>query len=499
MRLIIVGGGTAGWLTAAVLHKNFNSGERPLIDIVLVEPANIGRIGVGEATIPTLRRTLAYLGIPEADFLRATQATLKHGIRFADWAEPGHVYYHPFEAFSPDSRQTAINQWLARRAQGHGRPFAYDLGVQAYAADARRSPKLLTDPDYAGYLNYAYHLDAELLGDYLRAWCLERGVTRLTDEVLGADLHAESGAIEGLRLRSGACEQGDFFVDCSGFAALLIKGAMGARFESYAQHLICDRAVAIQTAYPAEPDEIDPFTASRALSAGWAWEIGLRTRYGRGYVYSSAHVTDDDAEQEFRATFELDAPSRLLRFDVGRREQSWVKNCVAIGLASGFIEPLESTGIFLIEEAVRLFARSLPLGGIEPAVIAAYNRYMNRLYDEIRDFVVAHYCLSRRRDSAFWRDVTEPDRVPDGLARLLEAWQSRPPIDEDLASAFLFNAQNYRHILFGMEWLPPKVLERAGLTSSSELPDGLDIRRAEALRRLPGHMRYLQAAAGSAG
>lgn len=499
-RVVIVGGGTAGWITAATLQRAFNQ-QRPLLDIVLIESPRIGRVGVGEATIPTLKRTLAYLGLDEWAFVRATNATFKQTIRFENWAYPGHVYHHPFEAFRQNTQLDAASAWLLRRAQGDAEPFADAVGIQAALAEAGRAPKRVGDGDYAAPVNYAYQIDADLLAAELARLSQQRGVRRLADEVVQVEM-GPTGDVAAVVTKAHGRVAGDLFVDCTGFFGLLGKKTLGVRFNSFGQHLLCDRAVAVRRPYPdGHAAEIPPYTRARALKHGWMWTIPLQTRAGHGYVYSSAFTTPEAAEAELRAELgDLQgAEPWHIQMQVGRLETSWVRNCVAIGLAGGFIEPLESTGIFLIEEAARMLVRYYPVDGLEPAAITQFNRYFEQLYAEIRDFVVAHYCLTQRQDTAFWRAVQQPEHIPERLAHFLDIWRSRPPLPEELGGTGLFLADSYYYVLYGMEWVKPEALEKAALLGIDAQAFRERVRgaRQRALADLPGHRDLLAAKLGA--
>lgn len=490
-RVVIVGGGTAGWLTAARLNKTFNE-KGQVLDITLVESATTLRIGVGEATVPTLRRTMQLLGVDEAEFVRRSSATFKQAIRFEDWAELGSHYYHPFEAFRESNTSSGAVNWLSRRGQDSD-DFASAAGIQAALCDGNRSPRRAQDRGYQGPMNYAYHLDADLLGDFLCELACAAGVKRVVDHVENIEVSPE-GLIEAVTTRSGNRLEGDLFIDCSGFASLLM-GRLEVPFESYGQYLLCDRATAFRT--PNGPAAVlRPYTRSRALSAGWSWGIGLQNREGHGYVWSSQFTDAEAAERELRATVpEAEGvEARQLKMRVGRSEVSWKGNCIGIGLSSGFIEPLESTGIFLIEEAVDCLIRYFPVGGLNAADIAAYNVHFKTLYEEIRDFVVAHYCVSRRTDSAFWREVVKPERIPDSLKARLDAWSRRVPGMQELGGAGLFALDSYFYVLFGMGWTPPDAVRWAGLTEHgrSDLRPMLTQARARALADLPDHTAFIR-------
>jgi tryptophan halogenase len=493
-RLVIVGGGTAGWLTAAYLDRAFNrDGARPL-GITLVESAAIGRVGVGEATIPTLKRTLDFLGIRERDFLRRTKATLKHAIRFEDWARPGHVYYHPFEALETKVGIDPAPGWLMRRAAGSTVPFHVEAGIQSVVADAGRSPRRVEDAqDYLGRLPYAYHTNAEALGDMLCETACGRGVRRIVDEVVSV-VQTEDGDIAALNTRNNGCIEGDFFDDCTGFASLLIGKVLKTPYQPFGQNLLCDRAVAIPSPYREPPANIAPYTTCTALSAGWMWKIGLQDRLGLGYVYSSAFTTPDQAERELRQKAGLDESlgARHLQMRVGRHAASWVRNCAAIGLSAGFIEPLESTGIYLVELAAAKLAAYFPLSGYNEGAVALFNAEMGEAYDSIRDFVVAHYCLTRRADTEFWREVQRRERIPDSLAQLLELWRDLPPMAAHIPARAFFGHANYQFILYGMDWTPPEVMRNAPRWGKgNEDVDRIRQAAARALADLPQHSEWL--------
>lgn len=494
MRVIIVGGGTAGWITAGYLHAYHNR-LAPTVEIILIESPTAGRIGVGEATFPTLRRTLSTFGIDESEFLRRTGATFKHGVRFDDWLAPGHHYYHPFEALETGPTDHDADDWMMRRARGEARPYAYDYGVQATLADARRSPRIAADPDYKGLINYAYHVDADLLGDYLAEWFTARGVRHLRRNVAGAERAGQSGDITALRLDDGELIEADFFVDCTGFASVLTQKSLDVPFVDYGRELLTDRAVALRRPYPDADAVIDPFTHARALTSGWMWKVGLQQRSGQGYVYASAFIDDQSAEREFRETIGAhdNEECRTLRFKVGRTARSWSHNCAAIGLSGGFIEPLESTGIFLIEEAASQLARLLPVQGEDAGARDSFNRHMAATYEEIRDFIVLHYCLTRRRDSDFWRQVVDPQIWPERVRHLVDLWSRRSPDNADLGVRNLFPAASYRYVIFGMDWIGEPARARAlGLGQSPAPPSPrFDARRGELLNMLPSHNDYL--------
>lgn len=497
MRVIILGGGTAGWMAAATLARTHNR-HAPVLEITLVESPTVGRIGVGEATTPAIKKSLQRLGIDERHFLRRTGATFKHGIRFEGWSEEGHSYFHPFEGFSQQAAYRDLTaHWLASRAQNEARPFAYEVGLQAVVADARRAPKGLDGPDYDGNLAYAYHLDADLLADLLMEQAVGAGVRHVRDEVVEVLRDGETGDISALRTRENGAIDGDFFIDCSGFASVLLQRSLGVPFIPFGDHLLCDRAVAMRIPETAPTSEIEASTVSTAQEAGWMWKIALQQRTGQGYVYSSHFLSDEEAERRLRTLTRApeSIPARLLRMRTGRTVSSWERNCVAIGLSGGFIEPLESTGIHLIEDSLNLLARLLPVHGENPAARATFNRFLAETYDEIRDFIVLHYCLSRRTGS-FWDAVRQPEHIPERLRFLLDLWSRCPPGEEDLATSHVFTVLNYQYVMFGMDWTPSAMLDQASRSGVPDSTISLEAQRARLLSVLPSHRAYLQAAIG---
>lgn len=454
-RLLIVGGGTAGWLTAAYLAKALKLAERPHLEITLLESPDISSVGVGEGTFPTIRSTLQYLGIDEAAFIRATSATLKQGIRFVDWGHapgPGrqHQYFHPFEApyFAEDLN--LVPYWLlqdpARRT-----PFAEAMTLQARVAAAHRAPKRAGEAPYAAPLNYAYHFDALKLARLLAERATQLGVRHVQGTVTAVTLDAQ-GAIAHVDTDRHERFAADLFIDCSGFRAELIGRALGSPFTSARGQLFADRALACKVPLGDEA-VMESCTIATAHEAGWLWEIGLNGARGVGCVYSSSHLSDERAAQLLRGycgAGEEDLALRSIPFAPGYREQQWVKNCVAVGLAAGFLEPLEATGLVLIEAAVGMIAEMLPHSGPINAPARRFNALMTARFENIINFLKLHYCLSQRTEP-FWRDNADPATIPDRLAGLLDEWRLRPPGRFDFVlDTETFAFFNYQYILYGM-------------------------------------------------
>ncbi|MDB5397339.1 MAG: Tryptophan halogenase [Rhodospirillales bacterium] len=483
--IAILGGGSAGWMTALYLQTALAATGRAKIAIELVESEDIGIIGVGEATVPTLRGTLAVMGIPEAEFLVRANATFKNGIKFQDWKEPGNAFMHPFEPPSLSDGFSIAQHWVNVRNNG-GNVKQFDRAVVLTPAlcDAGGSPKVWSSQPYDAPIPYAYHLDAVKFAAYMQELAVSRGVKRTAGTVVDVTL-AEDGSISSLQTKEGATIRADLFIDCSGFASGLIEKTLKDPFVPY-DDLLCDRAVAFQVPFTDAKHRIRPYTTSAAKPAGWIWEIDLFDRMGTGYVYSSAFISDEKAEEELCRHHGVDRKTvtpRRLPMRVGRRTNSWVKNCVAIGLSSGFIEPLESTGIYLIESSIKLLIDHIGYQRPVDALVSRYNELMRTTYDDIRDFIVAHYVTSPRRDTPFWRAYTNDVKISDRLAAHLELWRHRVPMGSDIHSPLvLFNNNNYTFILAGMDLLP----------KATPYDAIMDVARSEALL---SRMRQIQTSA----
>lgn len=452
--ILIVGGGTAGWLTAAYLAKALRVDEQAHLEITLLESPDIGIVGVGEATFPTIRNTLRFLGIDEAHFIRETSATFKQGIRFVDWAQAPeggqhHSFFHPFEApFSTDG--TSLTPYWLLQDEAARAPFAEAVTIQARVADAARAPKRPHESDFAGPLNYAYHFDAAKLATVLADRARELGVRHLQGHVSEAPLD-DTGAIARIVSPEHGDLTADLYIDCSGFRAELIGKALGSPFKSAKPILFADRALACRAPYERPDAPIQSYTVATAHAAGWTWDIGLSGARGVGCVYSSDHMDDAAAEavlRDYLGGVEIDA--RKISFDAGYREQQWIKNCVAVGLSAGFLEPLESTGVVLIEAAVAMIAELFPHNGPVSAPARRFNALMTARYDNIIVFLKLHYALSRRPEP-FWRENTQSPSIPERLADLLEQWRWRPPSRFDFTLDLeTFAFFNYQYILYGM-------------------------------------------------
>ena len=456
-RVIIVGGGTAGWLTAGYLAKRLGADLPGGVAITLVESKEIGILGVGEGTFPTIRKTLATIGVEEAEMIRRCGATFKQGAKFAHWRHaPGtgrHDHYlHSFQSTEDRGGLDLLPYWLLGLAGDEN--WDEVNTPQKKASDAHRAPKLPTHPDYVAPLNYAFHFDAVTLAQLLRDQGIANGVTHLIDTVEEV-LTGEDG-IAGVRTAANGVLTGDLYIDCTGFRAELIGKALGSPYRSCRDVLFCDTALAIQVSYATEDAPIASYTISTAQEAGWIWDIGLDQRRGIGHVYSSSHTDDARAEAVLRdyvgpAAERLE--TRKIRFEGGYREINWVKNCVAIGLSSGFFEPLEATGIVFAEVAAALVANLFPWAGDFETSARQFNHIMRRRYERTLDFIKLHYAISRRRDSDFWRDNVDPSTSRDSLHELLDRWRFRPPTEMDIDTNIdIFTEPSWQYVLYGMGW-----------------------------------------------
>ena len=499
--ILIVGGGTAGWLTAAYLAKFLDISEDGNLEITLLESPEIGIIGVGEGTFPTIRNTLQFIGIDETHFIRETSATFKQGIRFTDWVsvpregERRH-YFHPFEAPFYTEGASLVSYWLLQDEKTRP-PFAQAMTIQNRVAQARRAPKRPHQGDLAGPLNYADQFDAASLAQVLAARARELGVRHLKGMLTHVALD-ERGAIGHVETDAHGDLEADLYIDCSGFRAELIGRALGVPFKPVKHALFTDRALACKLPYDRPDGPLESYTIATAHEAGWTWDIGLNGGHGVGCVYSSDHMSDDQAArvlESYTGGRSLDVTARTIPFEAGYREKQWVKNCVAVGLAGGFLEPLESTGVVLIEAAVGMIAELFPHNGPVDAPARRFNELMAARFDNIVNFLKLHYCLSKREEP-FWRDNADPASVPERLQELLEQWRFRPPgrfdFILDLESFAFFN---YQYILYGMEFktdLSPVRDEFPNVAEADKIFAKIKTFSERATHDLPAHRALIQ-------
>ncbi|MYM70255.1 tryptophan 7-halogenase [Pseudoduganella sp. FT55W] len=454
-RIVIVGGGSAGWMTAGLIAADH--GAAAGVQVTLIESPDVAPIGVGEGTWPSMRDTLHRIGVSESDFFRECDASFKQGSRFNRWVNGGEqdYYFHPFVLPQGYGEVDLPQQWQAQHGQV---PFADLVSFQPHLCVQGRAPKQVVTPEYAAVANYGYHLDAGKFGVFLRKHCLEKlGVHYVPDHVVGINSH-ENGDIASLQTQKHGALEGDLFIDCTGMQSLLLGQHYGIPLIPQHQVLYNDSALAVQIPYASEDYPIASQTSSTAQSAGWIWDIGLPSRRGVGHVYASSYISDEQAEAELCAYIAATGgpseipPPRKLSFAPGYREKFWHRNCVAIGLSAGFIEPLEASALAIVEMSAAMVSDELPATRATMDIVARrFNEAFTYRWERVIDFLKLHYVLSQRRDTPYWRDNTDPARLPERLADLLRLWQHRAPSRGDFYRIEeVFPSASYQYILYGM-------------------------------------------------
>jgi tryptophan halogenase len=484
--IVIVGGGTAGWMTASVVAARFKGRiAAGSFSVTLVESPDVKIVGVGEATWPSMRTTLQRIGVSETEFFRQCDASFKQSAKFVRWVtgKDDDAYYHPLMLPHGFAKVNLVPHWILDK---NGMSYSGAVTPQEMLCESGLAPKLITTPEYEAISNYAYHFDTGKLGPFLRNHCVETlGVQHVLANVTSVN-QAENGDITSLVTREAGDIEGDLFVDCTGFKSLLIGQTLGVGFKDCNDVLYCDAALAVNVPYDTPDAPISSHTIKTAQSAGWIWDIGLATRRGVGHTYSSRHISDDQAEDELRRYIgpaRQDLKIHKIPIRPGYRETVWKNNCVAIGLAAGFFEPLESSSIVLIELSARLLSEKMPAcREIMDIVAAQFNEVTHYRYDRILDFLKLHYILTKRTDTQFWRDIVDPDTVPDRLKNMLELWQYQSPwcFDEFDRLEEVFPAASYQYVLYGMGF-PTKVN-----------PDDLISSRRDAKLHLSESISYTQ-------
>jgi tryptophan halogenase len=467
LRIVVVGGGTAGWMSAAALRRQLPADD---YSVTLIESDDIGTIGVGEATLPHIKIFNDMLGLNEAQFMRETKATFKLGIQFCDWHREGSAYIHPFGAFGePWGGVEFQHHWLRGNRSGASRAPLQDFSYSVVAARNDKFEFPNEDPrSIRATYAYAYHFDAGLYAAFLRRWAIERGVRRIEGQVCDIARH-ESGDVSHLDLKSGERIAGDLFVDCSGFRSLLLGGVMGVAWQDWTHWLPCDRAFALPSR---RSGALTPYTRATAQRAGWTWRIPLHHRTGNGYVFSSRFISESDARESLLSIIgdAAQGEPRLLKFSPGRRERAWAGNCIAMGLASGFLEPLESTSIYLVQAAVTDLINLMPRRGSNPSdgrLIEEFNRLNNMQYERIRDFLILHYTANDRVGEPLW-DYVRSMKLPDSLIHKLALFRSRAALP------------NYQYGLFARDsWLSVLVGQGVAPQGHDRLADAYDLHALE--------------------
>ena len=468
--VVILGGGTAGWMTAAsLLHRLGRLG----VTVTLIESSQIGTIGVGEATVPAIKRYFESLGLDPFEVMRANNGTVKLGIEFDGWRHEGHSFIHPFGRYGIQAGPVAFRDiWNRLRAAGETSSLDdFSLGTQLARAGRVFQPPREPRGDFEAF-DWAVHFDAGRFAQYLRQFSEARGVKRIDARLKEVRLHPETGHIEQLLLDNGEAVSGELYIDCSGFHRLLIDGALQAGFEDWRHWLMCDRAIALPCA-AADSEAIAPYTRSRAMDAGWIWRIPLQNRIGNGYVYSSDHISDDAALATLQSELEgesLAAPNPV-RFRAGHTRKFWLKNCVAIGLSGGFLEPLESTSISLIQMGIDKLVHFWPDTLMAPELAAEYNRLSIHEFERIRDFIILHYSANGRAGGELWRYCREM-KLPDSLVHKIELYRARGLIVQYESESFFDPSWVCMYANFGIEaqsWDP--------LTNLLQIEDLKDVTR----------------------
>ena len=500
--IAILGGGAAGWLTALYLERRLRQPGGSPVTITLIESEDTGGSGPGESTMPSLRQTLGGLGIAEPEFLVRADATLTQGVKFQDWKSPGTSFLHPFEVPEMSDGVNVAHHWVNMRNRGESiADFGQAVSVQSSLCEAGRSPKLWASGRYDAPVPYAYNLDAARFAQYLRDIASKRGIARIVGTVADVAMTAD-GFIASLPIAQAGGIAADLFVDCSP-SGRLIEQALNDPFQPFAE-LLCDREITFEIPLPGAAP-IRPYTTNTAKSAGWVWEIDLFDRLCTGYVYSSSFISDDDAHRELcrhHGRDPAETNSRTESIRNGRRNNAWVKNCVAIGPAAGDIEPLEWTGLYLVEAALNLLIDHL--GYARPAAELAdrYSRHMRDAYDGVKDFIAAHYVTSGRRDTQFWRACTEGIKISDTLADNLKLWRHRIALDSDILNQLpFFQSYSYNYILAGMGLMPAAtpldgVLD---LARSKAVFAQIAKAQASAVSQHPDHREFIQRNRGAFG
>jgi tryptophan 6-halogenase len=475
--ITIVGGGTAGWMTATYLNKVF----RDSIKITLIESANISTIGVGEATFSTIKLFFDFVGLNEQDWMPSCGASYKLAIKFIDWNKEKRHFYHPFQRLDMKDGFNMGEWWSKHRDTLPG--FDYSCFTTPVLCDHKRSPRYFDGSVYDAKISdymlkdqteaknrlmnhqiqfpYAYHFNAGLLAKFLRDLAISRGVVHVTDDITDIKL-SESGNITRVETSTGKSITGDLFIDCTGFKGLLINKTLNEPFISFSESLLCDTALAMQIPKNIKEDGMNPYTTATALKAGWVWNIPLYGRDGTGYVFSSAFASNESAEREFRNHLGACADNcniSIVKMRIGRNRNAWVKNCVAIGLSNAFVEPLESTGIFFIQHAIEELVNYFPNKEFDPQLTKQYNKSIGECVDGVKDFLILHYFASTRDDQPFWKAVKNDIEISDELTERLMIWKSCLPNPRNINQNFHgFDAYSYAVMLQGLGYLPDQCL-----------------------------------------
>jgi len=487
-QVIILGGGTAGWMTAAALSKITESTD---VRISLIESPQIGTIGVGEATLPHIREFNDMLGIDEAEFIHMTQASYKLGINFKGWGKPDSDYFHPFSDYGEPNEHIEFHHYYHKaQSPQHNLSFDnYSTAIEAARANKFCTPESLTTPSLQNY-SYAYHFDASKYATFLRKYSEKREVNHIEGKVSSVSSHELSGDITALVLENGQTIEGDLFIDCSGINALLIGKTLETRYEDWSHWLKCDRAIPMMSPKFAK---IPPYTQSVAHECGWFWTIPLQQRNGNGIVYSSQYLSDDEAQDKLASYLNLSNPldAKPIKFNVGMRTQCWRNNCIAIGLSSGFLEPLESTSIHLIQIAIYKLIGLFPTTNQYQLAREQYNQQLKNEYYRVRDFIILHYWLNKR-DEPFWQACQKMD-VPSSLKETVEIFKQSGHIFE--TDFGLFQRPSWLAVLIGQGLSPQNIDARVNHLSAEEafkFIENYRLKQNKTVAKMPNHDYWIK-------
>lgn len=501
--ILIVGGGTAGWITAARLAKKYGPESSRPVSVTLIESPNIKTIGVGEGTWPSLRETLEAIGVSETEFIRDCGATFKQGGKFVSWVhdDPDEYYYHPFNLPAGHHEINLAGYW---KSDNEATAFADAVDCQARLCEAGLAPKKITTPEFKAISNYAYHLDTNRFGEFLRNICKDKlGVTHIEADVEQVNC-ADDGYITSVSLADDSTVSADLFIDCTGGRSLLLGQTLGVKFKSCQDVLFVDHALAAQVPHD-DSVPVACHTIATAQAAGWIWDIGLQYRRGIGHVYSSAHISDEEVEANLRRYINAIEPNkaddltfRKIPIKNGYREQFWVKNCVAVGLSAGFVEPLEASAIMLLESAAKMITERLPVDRESMMTVSKmFNRAISERWERIVDFLKLHYAITKRTDNEFWIDNTRPEGMSDTLKEMLAMWRHLPPDELDfVTTSNVFPAASYLYVLLGMQYscdYGGSMGDKRALSTAKKYLASTDHAYNRLVTELPSHRALLNA------
>jgi len=487
--IVVVGGGSAGWMSAAYFARKFSGTD---VKISLIESSHIGTVGVGEATVPSIKCFLSELGIDEKEFIRSTNATLKLGIEFEGWREKGENFFHPFGRFgSRIGSLDFIHYWMRNRSSGCRQPLdSYSLPAQIARSGKFAIPKRDEAVDEMLDFNYAYHFDASLFAQYLKSYSDKLGVRSVDGTIKGVRKNKSTGEIEKLILENGSEVYGDFYIDCTGFSGVLVN-SIDSEYEDWSRFLPCDRAVSVQTG---GSEKFGAYTRSVAMSAGWRWEIPLQNRMGNGYVYSSNYIDDDSAREELLGSVvgaALNEP-KVIKFKPGQRKRVWVKNVFSVGLSSGFLEPLESTSLYIVQYSLAVLFNNFPLDTRCEFLPNKVNGIVSRQVHNMRDFIIAHYCSNDRESGDFWRYCRNME-LPGTLVDRMEEFKISGSIT--LGNDDFFKNNSWNAVLLGMGVIPDYFHPKLNFYSDDIIREELSsMRKAieDVIPNMPTHHEFLK-------